>query len=348
MKPLTGALIVAAALAATIAPAAAQSPIWTTHGPYGVSPVVALAIDPTTPSTLYAATGNGVAPDSAIGDGVFRSTDSGGSWSAVNTGLDLNVDALAIDPATPSTPYAGSYDSGVFQSTNSGGSWTAVNTGLSDLSVAALVINPTTPSTLYAGTYGSGVFRSTDSGGSWSAVNTGLPKCDLYTNTIYVTALAIDPTTPSTLYAEIEEEGVFRSTNSGGSWSSTNTPSALLAFDPTTPSTLYAGTEDGVSQSTDSGASWTAVNAGLSNLGGVSALAIDPTTPSTLYAGTGGGGVFQSTNSGGSWTAVNTGLSNPYVNALAIDPTPPSTLHAGTANSPLRKPLQAGRSLVAV
>lgn len=170
MKPLTGALIVAAALAATIAPAAAQSPIWTTHGPYGVSPVVALAIDPTTPSTLYAATGNGVAPDSAIGDGVFRSTDSGGSWSAVNTGLDLNVDALAIDPATPSTLYAGSYDSGVFQSTNSGGSWTAVNTGLSNPYVNALAIDPTPPSTLHAGTANSPLRKPLQAGRSLVAV----------------------------------------------------------------------------------------------------------------------------------------------------------------------------------
>ena len=54
--------------------------------------VYALAIDPTTPSTLYAGTGS---------DGVFKSTDGGGSWSAVNTGLPgtaVVVDALAIDP----------------------------------------------------------------------------------------------------------------------------------------------------------------------------------------------------------------------------------------------------------
>jgi len=80
-------------------------------------------------------------------------------------------DALAINPATPSTLYAGTWGGGVFQSTNSGGSWNAVNMGLGW--VNTLAINPTTPSTLYAGTDG-GVFQSTNSGGSWSAVNTGL------------------------------------------------------------------------------------------------------------------------------------------------------------------------------
>jgi hypothetical protein len=125
--------------------------VWTSNGPYGEGLIVAaLAIDPTTPSTVYAGTWNA--------GGVYQSTNSGGSWSAV--GLSGNVPALAIDPTTPSTVYAGSYGGGVFKSTNSGGSWNAVNTGLSGLdsfSVDALAINPITSSTLYAGTAG-GVF----------------------------------------------------------------------------------------------------------------------------------------------------------------------------------------------
>ena len=65
--------------------------VWTTGGPYGGT-VRALAIDPTTPATLYAGTGGGV----------FKSTDSGGTWAAANTGLtNLDVAALAIDPTTP-------------------------------------------------------------------------------------------------------------------------------------------------------------------------------------------------------------------------------------------------------
>ncbi len=62
---------------------------------------------------------------------MFKSTNGGGVWSAVNTGLTAtNVYALAIDPATPSTLYAGTIGGGVFKSTNGGGAWSAVNTGL--------------------------------------------------------------------------------------------------------------------------------------------------------------------------------------------------------------------------
>jgi len=87
--------------------------------------VQAPAIDPVTPATLYAGTRDG---------GVFRSTNGGANWSAVNSGLTSftpHVWALAIDPATPATLHAG-IGSGVFKSTNAGGNWNAVNAGLTN------------------------------------------------------------------------------------------------------------------------------------------------------------------------------------------------------------------------
>jgi photosystem II stability/assembly factor-like uncharacterized protein len=303
----------------------AQSLYWTSDGPLGGGTVRALAINPTTPTTLYAGTDGGC--PTACGGGVFQSTDGGGSWSAVNTGLtSKNVLALAINPTTPTTLYAGTYSGGVFQSTDGGGSWSAVNTGL-NTQVYALAINPTTPTTLYAGTFG-GVFRSTDGGSSWSAVNTGLTMLNVFT-------LAINPTTPTTLYAGPGGGGVFQSTDGDSSWSAVNTGLTTLdvralAINPTAPTTLYAGTNGGgVFQSTDGGGSWSAANTGLINTQ-VWALAINPTTPTTLYAGTIGSGVFQSTNGGSSWSAVNTGLTSLYVFTLAINPTTPTTVYAGT------------------
>src|SRR5882724_10756771 len=91
-------------------------PAYSSHG--GVM-VTALAIDPLTPTTLYAGTAGGV----------FKSMDGGASWSAI--GL-INVSALAIDPLTPTTVYAGigTFDmgalGGVFKSTDGGASWNAV------------------------------------------------------------------------------------------------------------------------------------------------------------------------------------------------------------------------------
>ena len=156
----------------------------------------ALAIDPLTPSTLYAGTYTG---------GVFKSINSGNSWQIINVGLtNTTVRAIAIDPFTPSTLYAGTYG-GVFKSTNSGDSWQAIHTSLTNNRIYALAINPLNPSTLYAGNYYSGVFKSINSGDNWQAINTGL------TNT-YMKTLVVDPLTPSTLYASIKDGGIFKYT----------------------------------------------------------------------------------------------------------------------------------------
>ncbi len=64
----------------------------------------------------------------------------------MNTGLaNASVTALAIDPQTPATLYAGTDGSGLFKSTNAGGGWSAINTGLTDSSVRVLAIDPQTP-----------------------------------------------------------------------------------------------------------------------------------------------------------------------------------------------------------
>ena len=82
--------------------------------------VNALAIDPAHTSTVYAGT---------WGSGVYKSTDGGATWSAVNTGLtDWMVDALAIDPANTSTIYVGTLYYGVHKSTDGGTHWST--TGL--------------------------------------------------------------------------------------------------------------------------------------------------------------------------------------------------------------------------
>jgi photosystem II stability/assembly factor-like uncharacterized protein len=297
--------------------------VWTTNGPKG-GVIWALAIDPETPTTLYAGTFGGV----------FKSRDGGGSWSAASTGLpDTGVWSLAIDPETPATLYAGSIG-GVFKSTDGGGNWSPSNTGLTSTSVEALVIDPQTPATLYSGTFNHGVFKSTDGGGNWSPVNAGLTNLEIH-------AVRIDPATPTTLYAGTFGGGVFKSTNGGDSWSQVNTGLTdlfvqTLAIDPATPTTLYAGLyQYGVFKSEDGGGTWNHANTGI-GFGSVLSLAIDSATPTTLYAGTKSKGVCKSTNGGDSWSEVSTGLTDPTVDALAIDPGALSTLYAGTGGGVFR------------
>lgn len=89
---------------------------WTPVGPYRHGGLVtALAIDPQAPRTVYAGTNSGL----------FRSTDAGGTWAAVNDGFTSSIIFdVAIDPVTTSTVYAVvSYPGGVFKSTDSGRGW---------------------------------------------------------------------------------------------------------------------------------------------------------------------------------------------------------------------------------
>ena len=78
--------------------------------------------------------------------------------------------AIAIDPITPTTLYAGT-GAGVFKSTNGGETWSLTDAGPPN--VLALAIDPITPSTLYAGTSRAGVFKSTDAGATWAVVRQG-------------------------------------------------------------------------------------------------------------------------------------------------------------------------------
>jgi uncharacterized repeat protein (TIGR02543 family) len=317
--------------AARAADTGAWTPVNTSLGNVYVY-VMFLVINPLTPSILYASNGGGV----------FRSTDSGATWSAVNTGLtgrpsqtiSISITSLVINPFTPATLYAGTGRDGVFRSTDSGDHWTAVNTGLTNTDIYSLAIDPVTPSTLYAGT-GRGVFLSWNSGTTWWPTD---PTNSL-TNT-EIQGLVIDPLTPSTLYAGTSY-GLLRSTDNGYHWTELRvSPTSgggygyALVIDPLTPSTLYAGTDFyGVLRSTDSGTTWTPT--GLTNTE-IRGLAIDPLTPSTLYAGTDHSGVFRSTDSGDHWTAMNNGLPeyggviSPSFRSLVVAPLTPSVLYAVT------------------
>jgi len=203
--------------------------------------------------------------------------------NAINNGLgNLSVQTLTLDPSDAATIYAGTAGGGVFKSSDGGDSWSA--TGLTNAYVRSLVVDPGSPSTVYAAT-ASGMYKSTNAGSSWVFASAGLPSG----SSCY--GLAIDPTTPSTLYTSLSYRsgvytiyGVYKTTNGGASWSSVSFGGRLthaLVFDAGTPSTIYAATSSGVYKSVNGGANWN--KEGLDGV--VQALALDPTSPSTIYAG---------------------------------------------------------------
>ena len=104
-----------------------------------------------------------------------------------------------------------------------------------------------------------------------------------------------------------------------------------LAVDPSNPSVLFAALDiDGVFKSTDGGVTWHRSSKGITDGAYTYAVEIDPMQPSVLYAGTiVAGGVFRSADGGSRWSPMNRGLTSTWVGGLAIDSLG-SALYAGT------------------
>ncbi len=281
-----------------------------------------VAADSKTPTTLYAT------PRGQL----HKSVDGGASWSALSAPGGY---FFALDPQTPTTMYVSG--EGVSRSTDGGVTWTTSHAGLSApgypriTSGGALAVDARITGTVFFGTF-FGVFRSTNSGGTWAAVNAGLAN-------LIVHVVAVDPLTPTTIYAGTRDRGIFKSTDGGASWADSSSglydPSGILgnwvlslAIDPVTPSTIYAGTNNFVFKSVDSGATWKPARTGaLTYL--TPSLAINPLNPNIVVAGTLAGGVYRSVNAGASWTAVTAGLpSASTIYGLSFGSAVPQTLLA--------------------
>ena len=242
----------------------------------GIAGVSSLAIDPTNSSTIYA----------GAGQGVVKSTNGGESWTSANTGLPSgSAGVLAVDPITSSTLYTATFG-GIFKSTNGGGNWSGMNTLPSNSFIQSLSIDPLSPSTIYAvlnGAGGMGILKTMDGGASWNAIHSSLSDANTGVPCI-ICPLAIDPTTPSTIYAA--GFGIVKSADGGQSWKAVNTGIPT----PVRPSGLSPGIP-------------------FPSLASIVSLSIDPITPSTIYAAYavfGSGGVVKSTNGGTSWSVIGT------------------------------------------
>jgi photosystem II stability/assembly factor-like uncharacterized protein len=145
-----------------------------------------------------------------------------------------------------------------------------------------------------------------------------------------INCVAVDPSSPSTVYAGHIEGGVFKSTDGGahfapaGAWEA-NESVRSLAVDPAHPRTLYAGNFWGqLKKSTDGGAHWAKLPLNVYRVA-IQAIAIEPRNPLTLYVGTEGGsiaaGVQKSTDGGATWKRLVAGFpSGVRIYGLAIDP----------------------------
>ena len=156
---------------------------WSAAGMVGVDVRCIAAVD----STLFVGTN---------GSGIFRSTDFGASWTAVNTGL-TGTNFRAIESVGGTLFAGGQIGTGVFRSTNLGATWTLLRGGLPSGSYRGFA---TDGRVIVAGSFSDGVFYSVNYGASWTAINTGLTDLSIFDLTIH----------QGTLLAATNTQGVFR------------------------------------------------------------------------------------------------------------------------------------------
>ena len=283
-------------------------------------------------------------PTPRNGSPAYKSTNGAVEWFPSGSGLTSSVvNGFGFDPNTANTLYAAT-NLGVFKSADAAASWSLTGTAspsTAPQSANVVVIDPSNPNIIYAAAAFEGVYKSTDGGNTYTVKNNGF-------QVPFVNALAIDPTTPTTLYAGTAF-GMYKTTNGGDSWVELEngfiptTPRVNeVVIDPTNSAIVYVGTSRGIFKTTNGGALWTPDNSGVLSFTQITALAIDPLNPSTLYAGGFLGGIFKTTDGGATWSASNTGIPATAINALAIDPLTPMTLYAATTGSGIFKSTNGG------
>jgi hypothetical protein len=320
----TWAGVVAAVGALAAAPATAAG--WQNIGPQGGA-VISLAVDPTAPATVYAATATGV----------WKTVDAGSQWLPSGP-LGGEVTKVAADPAAANTVFA--VTGGLDRSTDGGASWQQLQLQPgppNGVSVGGIVsdvaFDPRTAGTLYAAA-GNQVVKSIDDGDHWVATGAGLPDAR-------VTSLAIAAgAAASTVYAGTFA-GMYRSADGGASWQAANSGAGgaaimAVAVDPSLPGRVYALPQEqalrgraprvGVLISTDGGANWFQRRLSASSPEAF-CLAVPPSARGTVY-GCGRNGIYRSQDGGFHWQPVG-GLAGQTFLSLGIAPSLPSRLYAG-------------------
>ena len=301
----------------------------------------AIAVAPSDPNIVYVASGEGLLrPDLSVGDGIYRSRDGGRSWTHLGLTAGQQIADLAVDPRDPSRlfaavlgrPFGPNPERGIYRSLDAGATWQRILYKDADTGGSAVAIDPAHPEIVYAGLWqarlgpwedknefngtGGGLFKSSDGGNTWKHLTTGLPANLSQIN------IAIAPSAPERLYAIIGTAepggyssaaglGVFRSEDSGESWTRITTDPrpalriggddlAVVRVDPTNADVVYSASIVTM-KSTDGGKSWQPLR-GAPGGDDYQNLWINPNDPRIIALVSDQGAVI-TVNGGETWTS---------------------------------------------
>jgi len=259
--------------------------------------------------------------------GIFKSANSGVTWTSLNSTLAISqFYGLGISKTSPAIMELGAQDNGNMK--DSSGAFTSITDadgmlGFIDWSNANVIYASTQYGSLLRSTNGGSTFTniSTQAGGSW------------------VTPWQQDPKVANTIYAATDK--VYKSTNQGTNWTAiSGTLSgigtfAVLQVAPSNTQFIYAGSGTVLYRTANGGGSWTNISAGLplaSNY--LTGIAVNDTNPEVLYVTFSGyiaqEKVYRSTNGGATWVNISGSLPNMPVDCIVHENKPTNPLYVGT------------------
>jgi photosystem II stability/assembly factor-like uncharacterized protein len=324
-----------------------------------VQSIGAIAIDPSNPKTVWVGTGEAWTRNSvSVGDGIYKSTDSGENWTNLGLKDSEHIAKILIDPNDGNSVlvcatghlWDDNDERGVFKTSDGGKTWTKVLAGANgSTGCSFMAVSRQEPKTVYAtmwdfrrqgwtfrsGGPGSGIFKSNDAGDHWTEINDSNAK-GLPPKPYGRVAIAVAPSKPNVVYANIEAEkgrGLYRSDDAGANWAKLDASNYMvwrpfyfgnLIVDPKDENKIFKP-DLILLYSTDGGKSFNTVSG--ADHGDFHDVWINPKNSNLVFAGD-DGGLWRSEDGGNRWKhQMNLPVSQFY--HVSIDNADPYHVYGG-------------------
>jgi len=293
----------------------------------------AIAVAPSDPNVIYVGSGEGLQrPDLSTGDGIYKSTDAGKTWTHLGLRDGQQIPMIAVDPRDPNRlfvavlghPYGPNEERGIFRSTDGGRSFQKVlykNENVGGMDVA---FDPSNAQTVYAVLWearqgpwenayltgpGSGLFKSTDGGTTWRPLTNGLPGAADGLGRIGIEVASANSNRLYAIVGATKLGGVYRSDDAGENWQRVNTDDRLwgrdgdfneVRSDPKNPDVIYIANVV-TWKSTDGGKTFASFR-GAPGGDDYHRFWINPDDPKTILLASDQGAIV-TTNGGETWSS---------------------------------------------
>lgn len=275
--------------------------------------------------------------------GIYKSTNKGETWTALNNNLFITQFYYGAVNPTGTTYAGGTQDNGTLRTTGSS-NWTEILGG----DGGATEIDFNNPNNIYMEYVNLAFFKSTNGGSTFFKAMNGIPTGpNFYDGTTdrtqFISPFSMDPNNSSTIVAGTYR--VWRTSDGAANWSaisgdltddgsgtSTATISTVIVAKGNS-NVIYVGCSNGrVQVTTNGGSNWNLRTSGLPNLA-VTKIATDPNNPATAFVTFSGyttSRIFKTTDYGVSWTNISGNLPSLPTNCVAVNPADANNLFVGT------------------